>query len=328
MLRSPLVREARVTSGIEHHLRTGRPGGVDLVYADGNSHNQPLVAVIDGTINYVNHFYNPSPIEDQRLRGEKLLQLTGIDGNIYQYNHLNAILAKAGQKVKAGQVIAKMGNTGWSTGTHLHFEVWVGGKSQNRQDPLKFIKLNNPMSNNKHNQKLQEAQKDPRWAKLNNDEQVMLRTQDYKGIVARIDGLRKQIKSLLGTNERKPIKSLLGTNEDLFEKLVVKELVDLLPQEEINNKNNAYNHPQNQNSKKGGYKTPETTIFLNDTAKSLAGVAKYAGIATLVIPLVFPNLETNQIEVIASSMISLAGAGLEAWTNVEKVKRKRKENEN
>jgi murein DD-endopeptidase MepM/ murein hydrolase activator NlpD len=53
-----------------------------------------------------------------------------IDGEYYTslYAHLVAgsIQVKAGQKVKAGQVLGKMGTTGMSTGVHLHWEIWKG----------------------------------------------------------------------------------------------------------------------------------------------------------------------------------------------------------
>ena len=65
-----------------------------------------------------------------------------IEGEAYEghtlttkYGHCSQILVSAGQEVKAGDVIAKVGNTGNSTGPHLHLEVLVDGQYLN---PLYF----------------------------------------------------------------------------------------------------------------------------------------------------------------------------------------------
>lgn len=53
-----------------------------------------------------------------------------------RYGHMSRILVKKGQKVELHQKIGKMGSSGRSTGTHVHYEVLVNGKPK---DPMKFL---------------------------------------------------------------------------------------------------------------------------------------------------------------------------------------------
>lgn len=54
-----------------------------------------------------------------------------------RYAHMSKLLVKVGERVSRGQQVGAMGSTGRSTGTHLHYEVRVGGKPVN---PMTYIK--------------------------------------------------------------------------------------------------------------------------------------------------------------------------------------------
>jgi peptidoglycan hydrolase CwlO-like protein len=95
----------------------------------------PVVAAADG---YVFRSYLSSSY------GNVIFITHVINGQVYTtvYAHLEARLVGEGQKVRKGQVIGYMGNTGHSTGPHLHFELhrgqWNPAKS-NAVNPLDYI---------------------------------------------------------------------------------------------------------------------------------------------------------------------------------------------
>ena len=65
-----------------------------------------------------------------------MLTLDHGGGIVTRYAHCSTILVARGKRVKRGDVIAKVGSTGLSTGPHLHYEVWVNGHAV---DPVKFV---------------------------------------------------------------------------------------------------------------------------------------------------------------------------------------------
>ena len=66
----------------------------------------------------------------------KLLRYETTDGYTILYAHLSEILVKKGESIKQGQVVAKSGNTGLSTGPHLHYGIYRDGTLLN---PMEYL---------------------------------------------------------------------------------------------------------------------------------------------------------------------------------------------
>jgi murein DD-endopeptidase MepM/ murein hydrolase activator NlpD len=94
-----------------------RHQGIDLLAPAGT----PLVAVADGRITRVSNV--------ERGLGGITLWLRDHQGTSYYYAHNQRNLARIGQRVRAGQVIAQVGATGNARGgpPHLHFQIHPGG---------------------------------------------------------------------------------------------------------------------------------------------------------------------------------------------------------
>lgn len=66
----------------------------------------------------------------------RMVEIDHGNGFKTRYGHLRKVLVKKGQKIAIGDIIGESGNTGRSTGPHLHYEVWFNGKPV---DPKPYI---------------------------------------------------------------------------------------------------------------------------------------------------------------------------------------------
>lgn len=99
-------------------------GGVDIANAVGT----PINAVGDGVI-IKSGDYGDGYGNSVRIRHA--------DGTETLYGHMTSTSVAIGQHVLAGDLIGLMGSTGYSTGSHVHFEVWLNGTD--RIDPVGWL---------------------------------------------------------------------------------------------------------------------------------------------------------------------------------------------
>ena len=125
------VKDYRYTSsyGVRYDPFNGGAAmhaGTDMAGAQG----EPIYAAASGTV-----------LQAGRSGGYgNLVELAHGKGIDTRYGHLSAILVKPGEAVRQGQLIGRMGSTGRSTGTHLHYEVRIDGHAVN---PRPFLDASN-----------------------------------------------------------------------------------------------------------------------------------------------------------------------------------------
>lgn len=112
--------------GVQYDPFTGTPQmhkGIDLACPMGS----PVIASAQGQVAYAG--YDPGGLGN-------LIAIDHGFGFMTRYGHLSKILVRVGQNVGRGDLIALVGSTGYSTGPHLHYEVWRNGTAL---DPTDYI---------------------------------------------------------------------------------------------------------------------------------------------------------------------------------------------
>lgn len=102
--------------------------GIDIVSNGGVTYGQPIKAALDGVVTVARYY-------DAGGYG-KYVVIRHDNGMETYYAHMSEVLVNVGDRVSLGDVIGKIGSTGYSTGPHLHFGVKVNGQMVN---PLKYL---------------------------------------------------------------------------------------------------------------------------------------------------------------------------------------------
>ncbi|AFY49014.1 metalloendopeptidase-like membrane protein [Nostoc sp. PCC 7524] len=110
--------------------RTRMHNGIDIANAVGT----PIYAAANGTVSFAAFGTNAN----QKNGYGNVIVIDHANNEQTLYSHLSQIVVNNGQQVTQGQLIGKMGNTGFSTGPHLHWEIRVNGKPIN---PASRVKL-------------------------------------------------------------------------------------------------------------------------------------------------------------------------------------------
>ena len=118
--------------------------GIDIVKEGYQLDN--IVAHSDGVVVQVIDNCNGNTPNNSNNPGN-MVKIDHNNGYFTRYLHLayGTVKVKVGDRVKKGQVIGYMGNTGYSFGGHLHFEVWNGN---NRINPTEYLDKDLPTITN------------------------------------------------------------------------------------------------------------------------------------------------------------------------------------
>ena len=112
---------------------------VNPILGKRENHNGLDIAVAEGTAVIAVKSGKVTEVRTSATYG-KLLEYETTDGYTVMYAHLSKVLVQEGEIVKQGQKVAESGNTGLSTGPHLHYSLWKGEKLL---DPMDYLSAEN-----------------------------------------------------------------------------------------------------------------------------------------------------------------------------------------
>lgn len=126
-LEGPVVMVGQISSrfGWRQNPSSGKTRlhkGVDF----SGQRGEPILALADGVVSFAGavHAYG------------NMVEVSHADGLTTRYAHNESNTVSVGQRVEQGQIIARLGSTGRSTGPHVHLEVHLNGEAV---DPMLFI---------------------------------------------------------------------------------------------------------------------------------------------------------------------------------------------
>lgn len=97
--------------------------GIDIA----NDMGTPILATADGVVDFAG--WNSGGYGN-------MVDIDHGNGMMTRYAHGSQVVVRTGQQVRKGQLIMYMGSTGFSTGPHVHYEVWVDGQ---RVNPVNYL---------------------------------------------------------------------------------------------------------------------------------------------------------------------------------------------
>ena len=121
------------------HVTADSRYAIDIALPDGT----PVYAAREGTVINLRHDGFVGAIDPALLDQANVLEILHDDGTIALYAHLHwdSIRVHIGQRVTLGEYIADSGNTGFTSGPHLHFAVWRNSGGGEIAVPIAFAGL-------------------------------------------------------------------------------------------------------------------------------------------------------------------------------------------